>query len=36
MIYRGVIPFVFLQVVAMAIMFAFPELATWLPRWIYS
>jgi tripartite ATP-independent transporter DctM subunit len=36
MIYRGVIPFVFLQIVAMALMFAFPELATWLPRWIYS
>jgi tripartite ATP-independent transporter DctM subunit len=36
MIYRGVIPFVVLQVLAIAIMFIFPELATWLPRWIYS
>jgi tripartite ATP-independent transporter DctM subunit len=36
MIYKGVIPFVFLQIVGIAIMFAFPELATWLPRWIYS
>ena len=36
MIYRGVVPFFFLQIVAMAIMFVFPELATWLPRWIYG
>ncbi|MEO3384726.1 TRAP transporter large permease subunit [Mesorhizobium sp. CAU 1741] len=36
MIYRGVIPFVGLQMVALAIMFAFPSIATWLPRWIYS
>ena len=36
MIYKGIIPFVGLQVVAMAIMFAFPEAATWLPRWIYG
>jgi len=35
MIYRGVAPFVALQVVALAIMFIFPELATWLPRAIY-
>lgn len=36
MIYRGVIPFVGLQIVAIALLFIFPELATWLPRWIYS
>lgn len=36
MIYKGIIPFVFLQIVAMAIMFAFPGIATWLPRWIYG
>ncbi|TKT77602.1 TRAP transporter large permease subunit [Aquamicrobium sp. LC103] len=36
MIYKGIIPFVCLQLVALAIMFAFPEIATWLPRWIYS
>jgi TRAP-type mannitol/chloroaromatic compound transport system permease large subunit len=36
MIYRGVMPFVFLQIVAMAIMFAFPEVATWLPRALYN
>ncbi|MAA98886.1 MAG: C4-dicarboxylate ABC transporter [Stappia sp.] len=36
MIYKGVLPFVVLQMVAIAIMFAFPEIATWLPRAIYS
>lgn len=35
MIYRGVIPFVILQIAAIALLFAFPELATWLPRLIY-
>jgi TRAP-type mannitol/chloroaromatic compound transport system permease large subunit len=32
MIYKGVIPFVALQVLAMLALFLFPELATWLPR----
>ena len=36
MIYKGVLPFVVLQMVAIAIMFAFPEIATWLPRAIYN
>lgn len=36
MIYRGVIPFVALQVVALALMFMMPGLATWLPRAIYG
>lgn len=35
-IYRGIAPFVALQVVALAVLLAFPELATWLPRWIFS
>jgi tripartite ATP-independent transporter DctM subunit len=30
-IYRGVIPFIVLQVLAVAAVFAFPSLATWLP-----
>ncbi len=30
-IYRGVIPFVLLQLTGLAVVFAFPELATWLP-----
>ncbi|WP_274425927.1 TRAP transporter large permease [Chelativorans sp. YIM 93263] len=34
-IYRGAIPFVALQVVAIAIMFLVPGIATWLPDMIY-
>ncbi|MBN7787641.1 TRAP transporter large permease subunit [Ponticoccus gilvus] len=33
-IYKGVIPFVGLQLVAIALLFAFPEIVTWLPRFI--
>lgn len=36
MIYRGIIPFVALQVIAISLMFFFPELATWLPNMIYG
>lgn len=35
MIYKGVIPFVCLQVLAIAILFVFPELVTWLPKMLY-
>jgi tripartite ATP-independent transporter DctM subunit len=35
MIYRGIIPFVCLQVLALAILFVFPELVTWLPKVLY-
>jgi tripartite ATP-independent transporter DctM subunit len=35
MIYKGVIPFVCLQVLAIAILFVFPELVTWLPKFLY-
>jgi len=35
-IYRGVIPFVLLQLVALGILLAVPELATWLPRVIFG
>ncbi|MCB1312691.1 MAG: TRAP transporter large permease subunit [Sedimentitalea sp.] len=31
-IYKGILPFVVLQVVAIAILFAFPQIVTWLPR----
>lgn len=31
-IYRGAIPFIGLQIVALAMVYAFPDLATWLPR----
>jgi tripartite ATP-independent transporter DctM subunit len=30
-IYRGIIPFVIIQVIGLAIMIAFPEIITWLP-----
>ncbi|QCO56671.1 TRAP transporter large permease subunit (plasmid) [Pseudorhodobacter turbinis] len=33
-IYKGIMPFVALQVIAIAILFAFPEIVTWLPRLI--
>ena len=35
-IYRGVVPFVALQVLALLILAAFPELATWLPDALYG
>jgi TRAP-type mannitol/chloroaromatic compound transport system permease large subunit len=35
-IYRGVIPFVLLQLLGLAIVFAFPALVTWLPSVAYS
>ena len=35
MIYKGVIPFVGLQVLALALLFIFPELVTWLPKVLY-
>jgi len=31
-IYRGIVPFVALQVMALVLVFAFPGLATWLPK----
>ncbi|GHF66315.1 TRAP transporter large permease [Seohaeicola zhoushanensis] len=31
-IYRGIIPFVMLQIIAIALLFAFPQIVTWLPR----
>ncbi|GGB35699.1 C4-dicarboxylate ABC transporter [Roseibium aquae] len=34
-IYRGVVPFIGLQIVAVAILWAFPVIATWLPRLLY-
>ena len=36
MIYRGALPFVALQVVAIAIVISFPALATWLPQVVYK
>ena len=33
-IYKGVIPFIFIQVLAIIMVFVFPQIATWLPRFI--
>lgn len=35
-IYRGVIPFVMLQLLALAILISVPEIATWLPDLIFN
>ncbi|OEO31539.1 C4-dicarboxylate ABC transporter [Devosia insulae DS-56] len=35
MIYRGVGPFVALQLMAIGVLFLWPDLATWLPRLLY-
>ncbi len=35
-IYKGVIPFVILQLIGLAIVFYFPELTTWLPAMAYG
>jgi tripartite ATP-independent transporter DctM subunit len=35
-IYRGIIPFVCLQFLALAILFLFPDMITWLPRILYN
>jgi len=35
MIYKGVIPFVILQIIALVTLFVFPQLITWLPDMLY-
>lgn len=35
-IYRGIIPFVLFQLIGLAIVVFFPQLATWLPRLVYG
>lgn len=35
-IYRGIIPFVILQIIAVAIVFSIPEIVTWLPNVAYG
>jgi len=34
-IYRGILPFLFVQVMGVAILIALPDLANWLPGWLY-
>ena len=35
MIYRGIIPFVLIQILALFILFFFPQIITWLPSMLY-
>ena len=35
-IYRGIIPFVFFQLIGLGIVVFFPKLATWLPRLVFG
>jgi tripartite ATP-independent transporter DctM subunit len=35
-IYRGVVPFIVIQLIAMGILALWPALATWLPHWLYD
>ncbi|MCW1931565.1 TRAP transporter large permease [Pararhodobacter zhoushanensis] len=35
MIYKGAVPFVILQIIAIAVLFVFPGLVTWLPSILY-
>ena len=35
-IYRGVLPFIAIQVIAIAILWSFPDLANWLPKVIFG
>jgi tripartite ATP-independent transporter DctM subunit len=35
-IYRGIIPFVFFQLIGLIIVVFFPQLATWLPRLVFG
>ena len=33
-IYKGIIPFVFLQLIGLALVIKFPEIALWLPNYV--
>jgi len=35
-IYRGVVPFIAIQLLMLGVLAAFPELATWLPAQVYG
>jgi TRAP-type mannitol/chloroaromatic compound transport system permease large subunit len=35
-IYKGVVPFVLIQVLSLAVLWEFPGLATWLPKAIFG
>jgi TRAP-type mannitol/chloroaromatic compound transport system permease large subunit len=35
-IYRSIVPFVIVMVVALALVMIFPEIALWLPTYVYG
>jgi len=35
-IYRGALPFILIQIVMLAVLALFPQLATWLPGVLYD
>ncbi|MFZ5676056.1 MAG: TRAP transporter large permease [Pseudomonadota bacterium] len=35
-IFRGVMPFIFIVLIAMVLLYAFPEIGMWLPRQVYG
>ncbi len=35
-IYRGILPFLIAPFLLIGLMFAFPQLALWLPTWLYG
>ena len=35
-IYKGIIPFVFIQLIALVVLWYVPQLATWLPKLVYG
>jgi TRAP-type mannitol/chloroaromatic compound transport system permease large subunit len=35
-IYRSIVPFVVVMIVALALVMAFPEIALWLPHYVYG
>ena len=35
-IYRSIIPFVLIMIVGLAIVIAFPQVALWLPEYVYG
>jgi len=35
-IYRGVAPFILIQLLVLGLLAVWPKMATWLPHWVYG
>jgi TRAP-type mannitol/chloroaromatic compound transport system permease large subunit len=35
-IYRSIVPFVFVMIMALAVVMVFPQIALWLPNWYFG